>query len=173
MAGNFRFGSRSSVLAWAKDRHAGLRRKPLSLLSSSLVLSWTAGLCFLLIVITAPVAVVNSQVPYNGGLPGVEHSSSGFPGLPENANPHPDRNRILEDAMHLQLDQKRLTMINVARQKEMTTDTAKLVALATEVKAETDKSGKDALSAIELHKVEQIEKLAHTVREKMSASVVN
>jgi DNA topoisomerase VI subunit B len=109
----------------------------------------------------------------NGGLPGAGRTSSGLPALPENANPHPDRNRALEDANLMKADQKRLEMLNVLRQKEMTSDTAKLVALANEVKTETEKNGKDTLSVLELRKVEQIEKLAHTVREKMKASVGN
>jgi len=142
------------------------RRKPMSLLSLSL-----PGACCLLVVIAAPYSVVRSQVKYNGSLLEMQSKASGLPSLRDIANPHPDPNRILEDAMHMQFDQKRLTMINVARQKEMTTDTARLVALATEVKTDTEKTGKESLSAIELHKVEQIEKLAHSVREKMRATI--
>ena len=115
----------------------------------------------------------NSQVPqYNGGLPGVERSGSGFPGLPENANPRPDNNRALRDSMNKQEDQKRLKALNVQRQKDMNTDTGKLITLANEIKAETHKAdGKESLSAADLRKVEMIEKLARNVREKMTASI--
>jgi len=68
---------------------------------------------------------------------------------------------------------KRLEQLNVLRQREMTDETARLVRLANEVKAETNKSAMDSLSVVELRKVELIEKLAKSVREKMKATVGN
>jgi len=72
--------------------------------------------------------------------------------------------------MKTQDDQKKLAEQNALRQKQMTEDTAKLLQLATELKAEMDKSSKDTLSMNVVRKAEQIEKLAHAVREKMKAS---
>ena len=121
-----------------------------------------------------------SQVPqYNGGLPGIEHNSSGMPGLPESANPRPDNNRILRDWARHEENLKRLKALNVERQKEMNAETGKLITLANEIKAEADKSSasgggtgkKDSLSVLDLHKVEMIEKLAKSVREKMTATI--
>ncbi len=116
----------------------------------------------------------HSQVPqYNGGLPGPERSASGFPGLPENANPHPDGIRALRDSMNQQENSKRLKEINLQRQKEMTSDTAKLLELANQLKNETDRTENDKLSVLEVRKAEMIEKLAKSVREKMKATVGN
>jgi hypothetical protein len=117
-----------------------------------------------------PLAAGISQIQQNGGLPGVEHNSSGMAGLPDVANPHPDGVRALRDSMQMQENRKRWALLNVQRQKEMTSDTARLLELANEVKTDTEKSGKDTLFALEVHKVEQIEKLARTVREKMKAN---
>lgn len=68
-------------------------------------------------------------------------------------------------------EEKRLEALNALRQKEMTADTAKLLALATELKAQMDKTDKDTLSIGVIRKAEQIEKLAHSVREKMKESI--
>jgi len=75
--------------------------------------------------------------------------------------------------MHGPEYQKRIAQLNLLRQKEMTEDTAKLVQLANEVKAETGQTGSDALSVVELRKVELIEKLAKAVHDKMQANVAN
>jgi hypothetical protein len=121
-----------------------------------------------------PFVAGHSQVPqYNGGLPGVERNSSGMPGLPENANPRPDGVRALRDSMQQQDNVKRLKELNIQRQKDMTSDTVKLLQLASELKSDTDKSEKDKLSMLEVRKAEMIEKLAKSVREKMKATVGN
>jgi DNA topoisomerase VI subunit B len=109
----------------------------------------------------------------NGGLPGPGRSSSGFPALPENANPHPDGVRALQDMMQSQQNLKRLNLLNTARQKEMSSDTAKLVALAKELSLATGPSSKEAPTMTEVQKVEQIEKLAHAVQQTMKAEVTN
>jgi len=59
------------------------------------------------------------------------------------------------------------------RQKELADDTAKLYILANELKAEMDKSTKDTLSLTVIKKAEQVEKLAHKVREEMRTSLTN
>jgi hypothetical protein len=56
------------------------------------------------------------------------------------------------------------------QQKQLADDTAKLLALANELKAELDKSSKDTLSLSVIKKAEQVEKLAHKVRDEMKAS---
>jgi len=115
-----------------------------------------------------PMTVVNSQIPDGNGAP---NNMSGIPPLNPLANRHPDANRILEDAMHSTENQKRLKELNVQRQKQMTDETARLLALANQLKAETAKGGKETLSMLEVRKAELIEKLAHDVREKMKATV--
>jgi hypothetical protein len=59
---------------------------------------------------------------------------------------------------------------NVDRQKQLVLDTQKLLALANELKMDVDKSTKDTLSLDVIRKAEEIEKLAHSVKEKMKGS---
>jgi hypothetical protein len=46
-------------------------------------------------------------------------------------------------------------------------DTDKLLALATQLKQEVDKTNKDVLSVDVIRKADEIEKLAHSVKERM------
>ena len=130
------------------------------------------GLIALAALACLPVSESHSQVPQpNGGLPGPGRTSQGFIALPENANPHPDANRALQDSMRMHDNAKRFELLNTVRQKEMASDTEKLVALASQVKADMDKSTQPTLSMEAVRQVEQIEKLAQSVRDKMRASV--
>jgi len=56
---------------------------------------------------------------------------------------------------------------NTDRQKRLVADTEKLLALATDLKAQVDKSTKDTLSVDVIKKADEIEKLAHSVKERM------
>jgi hypothetical protein len=56
---------------------------------------------------------------------------------------------------------------HMARKKEIADDSARLLKLATDLKAEVDKSDKDTLSIAVIRKAEEIEKLAHSVKDKM------
>src|SRR6202051_2886657 len=58
-------------------------------------------------------------------------------------------------------------MRNNDRQKRLVADTDKLLALATDLKAQVDKSTKDTLSVDVIKKADEIEKLAHSVKERM------
>lgn len=69
-----------------------------------------------------------------------------------------------------QMEQDQAKMRNSDRQKRLTADTDKLLALATELKAQVDKSNKDTLSLDVVRKADEIEKLAHSVKEKMKGS---
>lgn len=91
----------------------------------------------------------------------------------QTANPTADANRLMEDSMKYQDNLKRFELMNVQRQKEMTSDTAKLIELAYQLKIQTDKGTPDALSIIEIRKAEMIEKLARNIQGKMRASVSN
>lgn len=59
------------------------------------------------------------------------------------------------------------------QQKQLAEDTAKLLTLANELKAELDKSSKNTLSLSVIKKAENVEKLAHKVRDEMKASLQN
>jgi len=56
---------------------------------------------------------------------------------------------------------------NTGRQKQLEADTDKLLALATDLKAKVDKSTKDTLSVEVIKKADEIEKLAHSMKERM------
>ncbi len=70
-------------------------------------------------------------------------------------------------------DTPKPTTPQTPQQKQLADDTAKLLALANELKAELDKSNKDTLSLNVIKKAEQVEKLAHKVRDEMKASLQN
>jgi hypothetical protein len=59
---------------------------------------------------------------------------------------------------------------NQQRQVQLKSDTDKLVKLAGELKAYVDKTNENMLSLDVMKKAEEIEKLAHSVREKMKGS---
>ncbi len=56
---------------------------------------------------------------------------------------------------------------NNERQKKLVDDTNKLLALATDLKTQVDKTNKDILSVDVIKKADEIEKLAHSVKERM------
>ena len=60
---------------------------------------------------------------------------------------------------------------NQERKKQIADDSAKLLKLATELKTEVDKTTKDTLSLGVIRKADEIEKLAHNVKEKMKLTV--
>jgi flagellar motility protein MotE (MotC chaperone) len=59
---------------------------------------------------------------------------------------------------------------NDQRQQDIVNDTAKLLSLAEQLKAEMEKSSKNQMSVSEIKKAEEIEKLAKAVKEKMKGS---
>ena len=59
---------------------------------------------------------------------------------------------------------------NQARHADLKRDTDKLLQLATELKNSVDKSNENVLSIDVLKKAEEIEKLAHRVKEKMKGN---
>ncbi len=74
------------------------------------------------------------------------------------------------------LDQKHrhilLLQFNEARQREMVSDAEKLVQLAGELDAEVRAAGDSPLSAEQLSKIARIQKLAHSVKDKMQFAVL-
>jgi hypothetical protein len=59
----------------------------------------------------------------------------------------------------------------VEHKRQISDDSAKLLTLAMALKAEVDKTNKDTLSLDVIRKADEIEKLAHNVRDKMKVSV--
>ena len=65
------------------------------------------------------------------------------------------------------MEEQREMARNSERQKKLVDDTNKLLQLATELKASVDKSNKDTLSIDVIKKAAEIERLAHSVKERM------
>ena len=59
---------------------------------------------------------------------------------------------------------------NQARQADLKRDTEKLLKLSTELKEYVDKTNENMLSVDVVKKAEEIEKLAHSVKDKMKGS---
>jgi hypothetical protein len=133
--------------------------------------AWVRSLVCLAAVTFMPFAAGLPQQVGNG-LP-YPPPSPGMPPMNQMANPTADANRLMQDSMKHQDNLKRFELMNVQRQKEMTSDAAKLIELAHQLKTETDKGTPERLSVFEIREAELIEKLAHNIQHKMRASVSN
>lgn len=75
-----------------------------------------------------------------------------------------------EDETRIQLEKDMAKKANRERQAQLQRDTDNLLKLATELKQYVDKSNENTLSVDVVRKAEEIEKLAHSVKEKMKAN---
>lgn len=82
----------------------------------------------------------------------------------------PDANTQMQMREKKNKDQN-FAAANTERKKQITDDSAKLLQLATDLKAEVDKTTKDTLSLAVIRKADEIERLAHNVKEKMKLTV--
>ena len=80
---------------------------------------------------------------------------------PGNPKKTPDDEAIIR--MQKEMEKK----ANLERQQHLKTDTDKLLKLATELKTQVDKSDQNILSLDVIKKADEIEKLAHSMKEKM------
>jgi hypothetical protein len=114
-------------------------------------------------------------------LPGLPACAQSFP-----ANQvrifHPDPNQQIGtnpdqqthgdiDNSNMSEEQKRMQTLNIERQRALVSDTNKLVRLANELNDEISSANPETLTPSEYRKLAQIEKLAHGVKQKMSASL--
>jgi hypothetical protein len=72
-----------------------------------------------------------------------------------------------EDENRERIERDMAKKANLERQAALKTDSDKLLKLATELKTYVDKSNENMLSIDVLKKAEEIEKLAHSVKDKM------
>jgi hypothetical protein len=82
----------------------------------------------------------------------------------------PDANTQME-MRDQQTKSQNFEAANVERRKQIADDSARLLKLATDLKSEVDKTTKDTLSLNVIRKADEIEKLAHNVKEKMKLTV--
>jgi hypothetical protein len=90
--------------------------------------------------------------------PGQQHP------FPPNQKPTP------EDEDRIKIEKEMAKKANQQRQEQLKRDTEKLLKLAAELKQYVDKTNENVLSLEVLKKAEEIEKLAHSVKEKMKGN---
>jgi hypothetical protein len=84
-----------------------------------------------------------------------------LPNLPQSAQPAPPTE------MEEEMQRAQIKKANEMRQAQIKRDTDKLLELSTELKAYVDKTNQNILSVDVIKKADEIEKLAHSVKEKM------
>lgn len=89
--------------------------------------------------------------------------------IPE-ANRPPDANDQMK-MREQQAKNKSFEAANLERKRQISEDSAKLLKLATDLKTEVDKTSKDMLSIGIIRRADEIERLAHGVKEKMKLTV--
>ena len=82
----------------------------------------------------------------------------------------PDHTAPAEDAARSKLERDMAKKANQERQLALKRDTEKLLKLSTELKEYVDKTNENMLSLDVVKKAEEIEKLAHSVKNKMKGN---
>jgi hypothetical protein len=101
-----------------------------------------------------------------------QQSSPPIKGMPSSSNPMPNsRSGLNEDSINdastARMQEQRMHAAQDDRHKRMAQDADKLLALATELKADVDKATKNETSVTAFQKANEIEKLAHDVKERL------
>ena len=91
-------------------------------------------------------------------------------GVPGQERPPRDGESAQEDEQRQRMEKDMAKKANQDRQAQLRRDTEKLLQLATDLKEEVDKSNENVLALEVIKKADEIEKLAHSVREKMKGS---
>jgi len=114
-----------------------------------------------LLLVTTPVLSMPSFAQNSGQGP------AQIPGLGPNPGLTPDDR---QDEQHAKLEKDLAKKANRERQAQLQRDTDNLLKLANELKQYVDKSNENTLSLNVVKKAEEIEKLAHSVKEKMKSN---
>ncbi len=118
-----------------------------------------AGIAFLLCILTlVAFAQINQQPPSHPPRPLVNPQ----------ANPVPDANEQME-MRQKNVQSRNFDLANAERRRQMMKATDMLQTMAIALKAEVDQPG--PLSANEIQKADNIEKLAHIVKERMTLTI--
>lgn len=133
----------------------GKRRRAENFCRRAFVSYATLGLVMLL-----GIPLAGQQAPFPQFPPGSGPSPQSFP---DSSDPY-GQDRTTPD-------NRRIQLLNEQRQKDLVSETEKLLKLAKELNDEVAASGSDSLSGQQLRKVAEIGKLAKSVKEKMSFSV--
>jgi hypothetical protein len=123
--------------------------------------------CALLAVACLTVRTQSGQVgPNQGGPPSGGAVRMDKVNLPTAINQPPDANAQME-MREGQTKPQDFKAANAERRRQIADDSAHLLKLATQLKAEVDKTTKDTLSLNVIRDADDIERLAHSVKEKM------
>lgn len=122
-------------------------------------LSAAFGMALLLALASVPAGRSQSPFGNNGGQASGRASVTGRPDL----DSPDDYDSILME--------RRLKALNIERQRQMVADVNKLLKLARELNDEVAAAGTDELTLDQEHKLAEIEKLAHSVKERMAEGV--
>jgi hypothetical protein len=104
------------------------------------------------------------------------HGQEAPPGSPDRPIILPEANRPFDANQRMAMQEQQQKKVNfetanAERKKQLGDDSARLLKLANELKAEVDKTDKDTLSISVIRKADEIERLAHIVKEKMKLTV--
>jgi len=97
-------------------------------------------------------------------------AQNSYPHLPPELNRIPDQNQA-NDINSQQARNKNFEVANAARKKQLNDESLKLLKLAADLKAEVDRTDQDTLSIGVIRRADEIEKLAHDIKEKMRLTV--
>jgi len=86
--------------------------------------------------------------------------------VPNAVNRMPDANDR-DKMQQQQTNEDAIEAANAERKKQISADSEKLLKMATDLKDELDKTGKDTLSVDTIHKIDAIEKLARGMKDKL------
>lgn len=116
-----------------------------------------------------PLLLLLGFLSHPGGIPNMAMQAP--PSFPPFSGPHvrgiPDE-QDREDPFE---NEKRLRAMNADRQRSMVSDAGKLLRIAADLNAQVAAADSPSLTAAQLRQLAEIEKLAHSVKEKMSTSV--
>jgi len=117
------------------------------------------------IAVAATLAGIAQSGQEPGGALRIDKAS-----LPTPINQAPDPNAQMQ-MRGQQGNQQGFAVANAERWKQISIESDQLLTLAIALKAEVDKTNKDTLSLNVIRKADEIEKLAHNVKEKMKLTV--
>jgi len=123
------------------------------------------GFAFLLAFVCALACAPPARSQSSGG------SNSGQGQGMGGMHPHSDLSSLSPDDVDPTMAERRLRALNNERQKQIVSDTDKLLKLARELNEDVAKANTGTLTGDELHKIADIEKLARSVRQRMTESV--
>jgi hypothetical protein len=123
-------------------------------------------------VLVAVCAVIFASIPVNAQSQNTTPSPPGGALRMDKADDPTPINQPPDAIAQMQMQdqkgkQQNFAQANTERKKQIADDSAKLLKLATDLKTEVDKTTKDTLSLSVIRKADEIERLAHSVKEKM------